>query len=100
MEAISPALCRLGLGLFVLGLGVLLLGLRLLRVRRRRRRRRLARGFLLGALGAAGRRPAVGLVEAAALEDDAHGREHLAQRPAARRALAERLVLEGLNHFD
>src|SRR5438270_894882 len=90
---------RLGLGLLFLGLRVRALGLRFgLRIGLRLGLR-LGSRLLLGALGAAGGRPAVGLVEPAALEDDADRREHLAQWSAAGRALGERLVLEGLHHF-
>ena len=48
-------------------------------------------------LGLLRRRPTVGLVEAAALEDHADGPEDLAQRPSARRALGQGVVAELLH---
>src|SRR5581483_2660452 len=81
----TPDLGRLRLGLLVLGLGRRALGLRL-GLRLRRGRRGLAR-LLLRALRPARGLAIVGLVEAAAFEDDADGGEHLAQRSSARGAL-------------
>src|SRR5205085_10544930 len=59
-----------------------------------------ARRLALRRLRARLRGTAVGAVEPAALEADADRPEHLAQRPAAIRALGERGVLERLRHLD
>src|SRR5581483_6722222 len=63
----------------------------------RRRRGEVLVGHLVGAALP----PAVvGLVEPAALEDDAHRREDLAELAAAVRALGQRLVGERLDRFQ
>src|SRR5207248_8811098 len=65
---------------------------------------RLVRGRLVGRRlfrrGGGGRGPAVVAVEAAALEGDADGPEHLAQRATTHGARRQRVVLERLDDLQ